>query len=114
MPVTAKQIYEKAKGGIRTCAVSFDNELDTDELFASGAFAAEITSSDLTIDNIQIGSAAKVINGVSVGASRWIAFRVSGGTAGTTYSIRVGGVTDASPAQTPTIIVRIKVVADGT
>lgn len=107
------QLQYKQVSEARLVSVSFDNELEDGETFTGNTpTVTEITTTDLTLDNKAVSTAALEINGKTVAIGRAIQFRVSGGTAGTTYKIAIQCATDATPAQTIRAIVQIVVIAD--
>ena len=108
----AKEIQEKTASEVRNVAVSFNGKLDDGELLTGTVTTAEVTTTDLTFANQAVSTAALTINGVSTAIGKAAQFKVSGGTAGQTYSIKVSCATDSTPAQTLYGTVKLKVVAD--
>ena len=60
----------------------------------------EDTTSDLTLSNKIVSTADLTINDKTVVTGRAVQFRVSGGTAGVTYTISIQVGTDSTPGQT--------------
>ena len=115
MSIEAPEIQCKATSGVRNVAVSFVGKLDSGEVLTGTPTATEITTADLTFSNEAVSTAALTINGRTVPIAEAVQFKVaSGGTAGTTYRIRVSAGSDSTPAQTLVVIVKLLVVADGT
>lgn len=99
MPSTAPQIPDKTASEVRNCIVSFAGKLDSGELL-TGTPTVTASPSGLTIANVIRNSTSKTVNGVSISASQGVQWKVSGGTAGTTYTFTITCGTDATPAQT--------------
>lgn len=107
---TAVQVGEMAAGETRNAAVSFVDELDSGELLTGTPTVAEQTTSDLMISNAVVSSTALTIQGESVASGLAVTFRVTGGVAGTTYTIKITATTDAALAQTVIGFVTLVVV----
>lgn len=99
------------EGETRLCAVSFAEKLDSGELLTGTPTVTELTTADLTIDNVAVNVAALTVDGESAAIGQAVQFRVAGQQAGTTYSLRVQCGTDATPAQTLRALVRFRAVA---
>lgn len=113
--VTQKYAIErhvKTASEVRNVAVSFVDELDSGELLTGTPTVAEVTTSDLSLTNKAVNTAALTISGKAVAIGQAVQFKVSGGTAGTTYTIKVTVSTDATPAQTLICALVIEVLAD--
>lgn len=110
MSMKAPQIVQKSSGATITPAVSFAKQLRSGELLTGTPTVVEQTTSALTLDNKAKNTATLTLEGESVIANQAVQFRVAGGTAGNTYSILVTCGTDATPAQTLEILVRLEVV----
>lgn len=108
----ATATQEKTVSEIRNIAVSFSGKLDTGELCTGTPTITEVTSSDLTLGSKAVSTAALTINGVSTPIGEAVQCSVSGGTANTTYEIKIAVGTDATPAQTLYGTIKLKVVAD--
>lgn len=95
------QHYCFQNGSIRTPKVSFLRGLDSGELLtdATNAPTATVSPSGLTVSSIAINTGAEEINGTSHAAGQALIFSVSGGTAGTEYTITLTAYSDATPAQ---------------
>jgi len=98
--LTAQQIGVQGAGATRNHAVSFADWLDSGELLSGTPTITEVTTSDLTITNKAISTATLTINGISVATAAAVQMTVAGGTAGTTYVIKILVATDATAAQT--------------
>ncbi len=109
--ITAPQVQQKAASEVRNVAVSFAGKLDDGELL-TGTPTVTVSPTGPTIASESVSAEALTINGESVAAGAAVQFRVSGGTAGVTYTITVSCATDASPAQTLRGKVTLEVVAD--
>ena len=97
----------------RAVKVSFKDDLDTSELLTGTPTLTEITTSDLTLANKAVNTAALTILGGTVAIGQAVQFTVTGGTAGTTYTIQITAGTDATPAQTLQAVVEIEFIAAG-
>ena len=90
-----------AVGEVRNFAVSFVDVLDSGELLTGTPTVAEETTSDLTIANKAVNTAALTVNGQSVAIGQAVQFKVSGQlTTHTPYKIKITVSTTATPAQT--------------
>lgn len=105
----APQIQCMASTETRNVVVDFQDRLDSGELLTGTPTATEVTTADLTIDNVAKNSSSLTVLGRSVAANQAVQFRVTGGDAGTTYVVRVTCGTDATPPQTLSTDVRVKV-----
>ena len=95
----APQIHSKTESEIRNAAYDFTDALEDGELL-TGTPTVEDPADGLTIDNVRVNTAAIEILGVEVAVGKAVQWRVSGGTAGTTYTLDIEADTDATPAQT--------------
>lgn len=112
MPQYASQIRTKTASEVVNVAVDFQPYLDGGEVLTGTPTAVEVTTSALTIASVARNATEVTINNVAVPANCGVLFRVSGGSAGATYEIRVTVTTDATPAQTRICSIRLTVVAD--
>jgi len=111
---TAPQIRQMTAGEKRVFAVSFVGMLDGTEVLDGTPTAVEVTTSDLTIANIAetanqatVSTGSLTIDGATVTTGQALQFTVSGGTAGTCYTIRLTASTDASPSPGQTLILDV-------
>lgn len=95
----APQIGTKTVSEVRNSAFDFTDALDDEELL-TGTPTVEDPAGGLTIDNVRVNTAAIEILGVEVAVGKAVQWRVSGGTAGVTYTLDIEADTDATPAQT--------------
>ena len=109
MSTIARQVPCKEESEVRNVAVDFTDELDAGELLTG---TPTVTEATLTIGNIAINTAPLTINGRTVAIGAAVQFNVSGGTATTTYDIKVSVDTDATPAQTLLTTCKLLVVPD--
>ena len=99
--ITAAQRPVLATGDVRNCAVSFADQLDTDEVLTGTPTVTEVATTDLTIGSKAVSTAALTINGESVAVGEAVQFTVSGQVATSTpYKIKITATTDSTPAQT--------------
>lgn len=94
MAVLIETVREKAAGGTRDVKVSFANCLDPSDTIAS-IVVAEVTTSALTISGAAVNSERIVVEDKPVRIGAAALFRVAGGTADTTYKIRITATTTA-------------------
>ena len=92
--------WTKGAGETRNIAVDFRGKLRGSEKLTGTPTIVEVTTSALTLTNKAVNVAALTILGETVGIGQALQVRVSGGTAGTDYSIKLTCATDSSPAQT--------------
>lgn len=109
---TAPQRYIKHVSELVNAAVDMRGLLDTGELLTGTPTVVEVTTTDLTLTSKAINSSAVVVNGESCAAGQAVTFRVAGGVAGSQYTIRITASTNATPAQTRIVKVRLGVIAD--
>lgn len=109
---TAPQRYTKHASELVNVAVDMRGLLDTGELFTGTPTIVEVTTADLTLSSKAINTGAVVVNGQTCAAGEAVTFRAAGGVAGTQYTIRITASTNATPAQTRIVKVRLGVIAD--
>lgn len=98
---TATERPVTAAGEENLFSVSFDGVLDSGELLASVTSVTEETTTNLTISNKAVSTAALTINNVAVITGRAIQFKVVGQLVATgRYTLKIIVVTDSTPAQT--------------
>ena len=108
MSVAIETQFKKAAEE-RLVSVSLAGKLDSGELLTGTPTIVEVTTSDLTLANKAVSTAQLTISGRTVAIGQAVQFKVSGGTAGTTYTIRITVTTDSTPAQTLVLDVVLKV-----
>ncbi len=106
---TAQQIQCKTASEVRVAAVSFQGKLDSGELLTGTPTVVEVTTTDLTLANKAVNTAALTIDGVSNAIGEAVQFSIAGGTAGTAYTINIQVGTDSTPAQTLEVNVTLEV-----
>ena len=106
------EVQFKRVGEIRNVAVDMRGKLDSGELLSGAPTIDEEVTSDLTFANASVNTAVLRINGRNVPVGQAVQFRVSGGVAGTKYSIRVTVSTDATPSQNLIENLPLKVIED--
>ena len=87
-------------GEIRLASVSFVGLLDEDELLSGTPTVSEITTTDLTFENVARNTVAKTINKKSVAVNKAVLFKITGQVKDKTYTIEITCSTNSSPAQT--------------
>ncbi len=114
MTLTAPQLHAMTSGETRAFAVSFKDILDDGELLTGTPTVVDLASV-LTLASKAVNTAAIPASEVfpeEVAIGQAVQFTATGGTAGTTYTIRVTCGTDATPAQTLSRRVQVRVVTD--
>lgn len=95
---SVSQVHRKTAAEVRLVSVDYRGKLDNGELL-TGTPSVSILPTGPTIANESVNSAALTINGQSVAIGQAAQFKISGGTAGTKYTITVKCDTDSTPAQ---------------
>ena len=111
-PDVEPEILEKKVSEDRNVAISFADLLDVGELLTGTPTIVEVPPADLTLSSKVVSTAQLTINGKKVPIGEAVQFKVVGGVADTNYKIRVTVGTDATPAQTLIITIRLRVKAD--
>ena len=107
---TAPQRPVAVVGETNNFSVSFAGRLDSGEVMTGTPTAVEQTSSDLTISNVAVNTAALTINDISVAIGNAVQFKVLGQlVANTPYTVKITAGTDSTPAQTKVGYVIFKV-----
>ena len=96
----ANQTGCKPAGATHTMKVDFTDALKDSALLTGTPTIVEVTTSDLTIDNKAINTAEVTVRGEAVAIGKGVLASVSGGTANTTYTIKVTVSTDETATQT--------------
>ena len=102
MPHTLVQRHTLSVGATRVVRINCTSDLDSGESLTGTPTVAEVTSSDLTLGSKSVNTATytDAATGVLVAIGKGIIFTAAGGTAGTTYRVRITCGTDATPAET--------------
>lgn len=108
MTVALTEIWSKGASEVRNAAISFAGKLDSGELLSGSPTVSATTG--ITIASADKNATTITIDGESVIANKAVTFRVSGGTAGSSYTITTTCATDASVPQTLICTVRLLVV----
>lgn len=95
----AEQIQSKTANEVRNLAVDFTDKLDSGEAL-TGTPTVTSSPSGLTIASQAVSTGALTILGTSVSSGNAVTCSVSGGSAGTRYTLTVQCGTDATVAQT--------------
>lgn len=98
--LVAPQLPYVAVGETSNGAVDFGGTLDSGELLTGTPTVAEQTSSDLTITNVAVNTAALTIDGSSAAIGEAVQFAFSGQLADTKYTLKITAASDATPPQT--------------
>lgn len=102
MPITLTQRHTLSVGATRLVRINGTNDLDDGASFTGTPTVAEVTTTDLTLDNKAVNTAtySDSVTGETVAIGKGIQFTVAGGTRNYTYRVRVTCSTDSSPAET--------------
>jgi len=101
MAITCLERPIVSTGSVRLVRVDFTDALDSGVSLTGTPTVVEVTTSDLTLGNKIVTIASyDDDSGTTVAAGKAIQFTVTGGTAGTTYTILCTVATDSSPAET--------------
>lgn len=96
----------KRAAEIRTLQVDLSAKLVYPEVLTGTPTVTEVTTTDLTISDIELTTdptiplGSSFIPGSFIPTDKGVRFRVSGGVAGRTYTLRVSVGTDATAPQT--------------
>lgn len=102
-------MLNKRAAETRTFSHSLRHKMATDELLTGTPTVVEVGSSALTISSVGINEAERTISGFVALVSQAVEFTVAGGTAGTTYSLKITAVTDADAEQTLVELISLRV-----
>ena len=108
----APQRHTKTETEERNIALDLRGKLDAGELLTGTPTVEEVDTADLTLSSKTRNTSIITVNGLQVPISQGVQFFCTGGTAGTTYTIRVTCVTTATPAQTIIENLHLKVISD--
>ena len=96
MTSLAPQIHTKTVSEVLTASFGFATKLGTSGALLTGTPTVAVSPSGPTISSIGINDAAITIAGVAHAISEAVQCLVSGGTAGTTYTLTCTATTDDS------------------
>ena len=96
----AIEVPEKTVSEVLNAAVNFSGKLSSGEKLTGTPVVVEVTTTDLTLGSKVVSTAIVEISGIDVPIGEAVQFSVSGGVAGTTYTVNVSCTTDSTPAQT--------------
>lgn len=91
--LTCGQVYPKTATEVVRVVVDFSGLLRQGEVLTG---SPTITSTGITTASPLVNTSVEIVNGRTVEAGKAVIFTLSGGTAGTTYSILVSCGTSAS------------------
>jgi len=106
----APQIHSKRTGETRLVSVDYTDKLDAGELLTGTPTIVEVTTSDLTLANKVVNTAALTIRNRTVIIGQAVQFSVAGGQDGAAYTIQITVTTDSSPAQTLVDQIRLNAI----
>lgn len=98
MPLVCKEEYNKAVSETINFAVDCTEGLDDGETLSGTPTSSG--QSEMTVSNLAVTSAEKIINGKTVAIGKAITGKVTGGTTAGRYEIKLYCATSSSPAQT--------------
>lgn len=108
--MTCFTTLKKRAAEVKNFAVRFDADLVTDEDLTGTPTVVELYTSDLTISNVGLNLAERLVSGLNIAANRAVEFTVAGGTRGQVYTLEVRGGSNATYPQTLTRQVRLMVI----
>lgn len=102
MPIAAPQTYEVSAGATRIVRVNVTRDLDSGVTLTGTPTVVEVTTTALTLANKKVNTATYVEShsGTTVAIGKAVEFTVTGGVAGTTYTVRITVSTTSTPAET--------------
>jgi hypothetical protein len=103
MPIVLPQRPAISVGDTEVVSINYTDHLDSGESLTGTPTVAEVTTTDLTLDDKAVNTATYVEadSGDTVAVGAAVQFSVAGGTAANSpYTIRVTVSTDATPART--------------
>ena len=101
MPITLEELPSISEGDTEKVSVSFKDHLDSGELLTGTPTVVEVTTTDLTLGSKQVNTTAYTDKwNASIAIGQAVQFSVTGGSSGTTYTIRITVSTDAAIART--------------
>lgn len=93
------ELKPKSVAEVRNAVVDFQGKLSAGEIL-TGTPTVTSVPTGLTFANIAVNTVALTVNDVAVAIGEAVQFKVSGGTAGTRYTLVISAGTNATPAQT--------------
>ena len=93
------ELKPKSINEVRNVVVDFQWKLSSGELL-TGTPTVTSVPTGLTFASIVVNTVAVVVNGITAAIGEAVQFRISGGTAGTRYTLMIACGTNATPAQT--------------
>ncbi len=111
MVLTLPQRPTISAGDVDVVSIDYTDYLDSGELLTGTPTITEVTTSDLTLANKAVSTAALTINGSTVAIGMAVQFSLQGQSAATTYTCLVTATTDATVARTKVLEVQFDVEA---
>lgn len=107
---TAPERPVAVPGETNLCSVSLVGILDSGELATGTPTVTEVTTTDLTISNVVVNTAALTINSKTVAVGKAVQFKVIGQlVASSPYTLKITVATDSTPAQSKIVFVKLDV-----
>jgi hypothetical protein len=102
MGITLNQIHSVSAGSTRLVRVNCTRDLDSGVSLTGTPTVVEVTTTALTLASKAVNTATYVEShsGTTVAIGKAVEFTVTGGVAGTTYTVRITVSTTSTPAET--------------
>lgn len=114
MPIELEQRPILSVGDTDIGSIDYQDYLDSGELLTGTPTVVEVTSSDLTLGNKAVSTAALTIRGRTSAIGQAVQFSVLGQAAGTKYRIRVTATTTSTPARVKVVDATFRTATAGT
>lgn len=114
----ALQTQVKTASEVRNVAVDYTQKLDGGELLtgtptiATMLYGTTSTTTEITVASVTVSTTGLTINGSTVLTGQAVQCKVSAGTAGTRYDLKITCTSNSTPAQTFVDRCQLNVVAD--
>lgn len=102
MAIRLAQVHTVSAGSTRLVRINCTRDLDSGASLTGTPTIVEVTTTALTLANKKVNTATYVESqtGDTVAIGKALEFTVTGGTAGSTYTIRATCSTNSTPAET--------------
>jgi len=110
MTLELSEIFTLSEGDTEAVALDYSDWLDEGELLTGTPTVVEVTTTDLTLASKRVNTTAfeHAHTGNQVAVGQAVQFTVTGGSSSSSpYSIKVTVSTDATPARTKEVIVKL-------
>lgn len=109
MTITLPQMPVISVADVEVFAIDYTDVLDAAELLTGTPTVTEVTTTDLTISNVAINTAALTILDKSVSIGKAVQFKIINQKVNTTYTLLVTVGTTSTPARTLKRLARFEV-----